>query len=88
MNYVTVQGARLYTMVSSPADLGTEVYGFPIDENLQFIRDERARELCYENHRLFDLRRWRVADVMFQDGVKVHTSFCLLRWWTRINGFS
>lgn len=66
-------GARLYTMVSSPADLGTEVYGFPIDENLQFIRDERARELCYENHRLFDLRRWRVADVMFQDGVKVHT---------------
>jgi len=66
-------GARPYTMVGNPVDLGTEIYGFPIDENLQFIRDERARELCYENHRLFDLRRWRVADIMFQDGVKVHT---------------
>lgn len=66
-------GASPYTMKGSPADIGSEVYGFPIDENLQFIRDERARELCFENHRLFDLRRWRVADIMFQDGAKSHT---------------
>lgn len=66
-------GARPYTYKSSPEDIGTPVYGFPIDENLQFIRDERGRELAYENQRLFDLRRWRVADIMFQDGVKVHT---------------
>lgn len=66
-------GAKPHEMVSSPADVGSDVYGFPIDENLQFIRDERGRELAYENHRLWDLRRWRVADIMFQDGVKVHT---------------
>ncbi|MGN0053079.1 MAG: RagB/SusD family nutrient uptake outer membrane protein [Bacteroides sp.] len=66
-------GATEHQMVSTPADLGTEVYGFPIDENLQYIRDERARELCLENHRLFDLRRWRVADIMFLDGKYTHT---------------
>lgn len=66
-------GARRYEMVANPADIGSPVYGFPIDENLQYIRDERARELCYENHRLFDLRRWRVADIMFQNGVYTHT---------------
>ena len=27
-------------------------------ELVQFIRDERRRELCYEGHRWFDLRRW------------------------------
>ena len=66
-------GAKTHDMVDNPADIGTEVYGFEIDENLQYIRDERARELCYENHRLFDLRRWRVADIMFQDGKYTHT---------------
>lgn len=66
-------GAKPYTMKGSPADIGSDIYGFPIDENLQFIRDERARELCFENHRIFDLRRWRVADIMFQDGAKSHT---------------
>ena len=60
-------------MVESPQDMGSEIYGFPIDENLQYIRDERARELCYENHRIFDLRRWRVADIMFQNGMYTHT---------------
>jgi hypothetical protein len=28
------------------------------DELVQFVRDERRRELCYEGHRWFDLRRW------------------------------
>jgi hypothetical protein len=35
---------------------------YPIDVELQFIRDERYRELWGENHRYFDLRRWRTAD--------------------------
>ncbi|MBQ8484124.1 MAG: RagB/SusD family nutrient uptake outer membrane protein [Bacteroidales bacterium] len=65
-------GATEYQYNGAPADLGTAVYGFPIDENLQYIRDERARELCFENHRIFDIRRWRVADIMFQDGVYTH----------------
>lgn len=60
-------GAARYTPVNGPADIGSELYGFPVDENLQYIRDERARELCFENQRLFDLRRWRVADMMFQN---------------------
>jgi hypothetical protein len=46
----------------APADLSAK-YGYPLDENLQYIRDERERELCFENHRWWDLRRWRVADV-------------------------
>lgn len=66
-------GATRYEMVAEPEDIGTAVYFFPIDENLQFIRDERARELCFENHRLYDLRRWRVADIMFQNGQYAHT---------------
>lgn len=66
-------GASRHEMVANPADVGSEIYGFVIDENLQYIRDERARELCFENHRLFDIRRWRVADIMFQDGVYTHT---------------
>ena len=27
-------------------------------ELIEFIRDERRRELCFEGHRWFDLRRW------------------------------
>ncbi|NDV84051.1 RagB/SusD family nutrient uptake outer membrane protein [Bacteroides sp. 51] len=66
-------GAKRHEMVGTPEDIGSPVYGFPIDENLQYIRDERARELCFENHRLYDLRRWRVADIMFQNGYWPHT---------------
>ncbi len=66
-------GAKPYTYKANPEDVGTSVYGFKIDENLQFIRDERARELAYENHRIFDIRRWRVADQMFLDGKYSHT---------------
>ena len=65
-------GAHPHAMVTNPADIGSEIYGFPIDENLQYIRDERARELVFENHRVFDIRRWRVADIMFMDGVYTH----------------
>ncbi len=30
---------------------------------LQFIREERERELCFENHHWWDIKRWRIADV-------------------------
>lgn len=54
-------GAHPYTIVAAPKEVGEEINAlYPIDENLQFIRDERARELAFENHRYFDLRRWRV----------------------------
>lgn len=62
-------------------------YGFPVDENLQYIRDERARELCFENLRIYDLRRWRVADIDFMDGKQPHT-LLLTTYLMRISGFS
>lgn len=58
-------GAKPHAYDPSPEDVGSSLYGYPVDENLEFIRNERARELCYENLRLFDIRRWRVADRMF-----------------------
>lgn len=70
-------GARPYEYKANPEMLEEAItpkhltapvfFPYPIDENLQFIRDERARELCFEHHRVFDLRRWRVADVMFDN---------------------
>lgn len=69
----TRAGATPHQMVNNPEDLGMEKYGFPVDENLQYIRDERARELCFENLRIYDLRRWRVADIDFMDGKQPHT---------------
>ena len=54
-------GAHRHEMVASPADIGEELYGFPLDENLQYIRDERRRELCIENQGEWDQRRWRTA---------------------------
>jgi starch-binding outer membrane protein, SusD/RagB family len=37
-------------------------YGYPIEKSLQFIRDERARELYLEQHYWWDVRLWRIAD--------------------------
>ncbi|MBR5593775.1 MAG: RagB/SusD family nutrient uptake outer membrane protein [Bacteroidaceae bacterium] len=56
-------------------------------ELVQFIREERRRELCYEGHRWFDLRRWgmpaithtwhdnesRSSDYMLQEGDLLYT---------------
>lgn len=33
------------------------------DGVLSFVRDERRRELCYEGHRWFDLRRWGMPEI-------------------------
>ena len=37
-------------------------YNYSIEKSLQFIRDERERELYAENHWWWDIRRWRTAD--------------------------
>jgi len=54
-------GAKVTRPADDPTDLSSK-YGYPIDGNLQFIRDERYRELWGENHRWWDLRRWCVVD--------------------------
>ncbi len=33
------------------------------DELIQFVRDERRRELCFEDHRWCDLRRWGMPEI-------------------------
>jgi hypothetical protein len=34
-----------------------------VDAMRQLIRNERRLELCFENHRFWDLRRWKVANL-------------------------
>jgi len=58
-------GCKVIRPADDPTDL-SQKYGYPIDGNLQFIRDERYRELWGENHRWWDLRRWRIADRVLQ----------------------
>lgn len=33
------------------------------DELIEFIKEERRRELCFEGHRWFDLRRWGMPEI-------------------------
>lgn len=33
------------------------------EELIKFVRDERRRELCFEGHRWFDLRRWGMPSI-------------------------
>jgi starch-binding outer membrane protein, SusD/RagB family len=40
----------------------SSTYGYPIEKSLQFIRDERARELYIEAHYWWDIKLWRIAD--------------------------
>ena len=55
-------GARPQAWIAGAQDVGYLINAvYEIDENRQFIRDERARELAFEHHTFFDLRRWRVA---------------------------
>ncbi len=65
-------GAHPYTYIASPEDVGEERFGYPVDENLQFIRDERKRELCLENQSDWDERRWRIAHSLYNNFM-VHT---------------
>ncbi len=43
--------------------------GYLVGGDLQFIRDERFRELFGENHRWWDLRRWRVVDAVVKQWI-------------------
>ena len=36
------------------------------DELIAFVRDERRRELCFENHRWFDLRRCGMPEMIHE----------------------
>ena len=65
-------GAHAHTFSDSPEDIGAELYGFTVDENLYYIRQERKRELCIENQSDWDERRWRIADLTY-DNFMVHT---------------
>jgi hypothetical protein len=61
-------GARPYNMVAAPANVADQVNAiYLLDENLQFIRDERARELAFEHHRWFDFKRWRIAHTKLEN---------------------
>jgi hypothetical protein len=40
-----------------------EVFITEQEELLEFIKDERRRELCFEGHRWFDLRRWGMPEI-------------------------
>ena len=51
---------------SAPQDLST-LYGYSYDSNMKFIREERQRELMFENHRWWDLRRWRSAEAELKE---------------------
>ena len=50
-------------------------YGYPIENSLQFIRDERARELYVENSYWWDIRLWRIADQVL-DNYYPHALAC------------
>lgn len=70
-NYIEKIRIRAGSKVARPAidmttsNIGTinkANYPYSIEKSLQFIRDERERELYGENHWWWDLRRWRTAD--------------------------
>lgn len=42
-------------------------------EQIQFVRDERQRELCFEGHRWFDLRRYSVDEKYPSSKEIIHT---------------
>ena len=54
-------GASPHKMVEKPENLN-DLYGYPLDSNLKYIRDERYRELAFENHWWWDLRSWGIVD--------------------------
>jgi hypothetical protein len=51
------------------------------EELLQFCRDERRRELCYEEHRWFDLRRYGMPEIshVFRNDVNAAPEVYTLR---------
>ncbi|MGQ8334962.1 RagB/SusD family nutrient uptake outer membrane protein [Sunxiuqinia sp. A32] len=75
-NYVEMIRERAGAKVVRPAidvttsnigTVNTANYSYQIEASLQFIRDERERELYGENHWWWDLRRWRTADQVLNE---------------------
>jgi hypothetical protein len=64
LDYVEKIRVRAGCLVTRPALDATvsSPYGYPIEKTLQFIRDERTRELYMENHYWWDLKSWRIID--------------------------
>jgi hypothetical protein len=64
LDYVEMIRVRAGCQVARPAlnQSVSNTYGYPIEASLQFIRDERLRELYCENHYWWDLKTWRIAD--------------------------
>lgn len=63
-DYIEAIRERAGSKVTRPAidQTTSSNYGYPIEAGLQFIRDERARELYCENHYWWDLKTWRITD--------------------------
>jgi len=64
MTYVQKIRDRAGCVVTNPAldQTTSSPYGYPIEASLQFIRNERARELFTENHYWWDIKTWGIAD--------------------------
>lgn len=64
LDYIELLRERAGCTVTRPVLDQTEssTYGYAIENSLQFIRDERARELYMENHYWWDIRLYRIAD--------------------------
>jgi hypothetical protein len=58
----TVARPAIDQSMTNVSTLNKAVYNYQIEKSLQFIRDERERELYGENHWWWDLRRWRCVD--------------------------
>ncbi|MEI9946295.1 MAG: RagB/SusD family nutrient uptake outer membrane protein [Chitinophagaceae bacterium] len=50
------------TLINTGSINKVNTYPYSLEKSLQFIRDERERELYGENHWWWDLRRWRIQD--------------------------
>ncbi len=64
MDYIEKIRVRAGCQVTRPAvdQTVSSTNGYPVEASLQFIRDERVRELYLENHYWWDLKTWRIAD--------------------------
>lgn len=58
-NELTLSATDAITQVRSAANMNN-----PVNVDKQFIRDERRRELAFEGHRFWDIRRWEIGNVV------------------------
>jgi starch-binding outer membrane protein, SusD/RagB family len=69
LDYIEKIRVRAGCQLTRPAldQTVTSTYGYPIEASLQFIRDERERELYFENHQWWDLRTYRIVDAVINN---------------------